>query len=141
MIGFRCSSRLPMFQDKYHYDSERAEVPTRTVDAELEGTSLLQPSLGSDRNLHSSQISFTSSLANVNHSDHLQVHSPTPTNHNHTNCVPRNSVVKRYTMTPSLFVNGKFQNPWPNYKPPTFTSILKLGFSSDKSVSSTKHVT
>ncbi|KAI2810970.1 hypothetical protein BLOT_002140, partial [Blomia tropicalis] len=64
-------------------------------------------------------------------SNHL---SPT-TSKEHLNpqVVRRDTVVKRFEMQSSRFENGKFHNPWRDYKSPTFTNILKLGLSSDKS--------
>lgn len=47
--------------------------------------------------------------------------------------VKRHTVVNRLNLVSSICEGGRFQNPWPNYKLPTFTNILKLGFSHDKS--------
>lgn len=61
--------------------------------------------------------------------------SPTPSQ-----VVKRDTVVNSFDLQPSVFENGKFVNPWRDYKAPTFTSILKLGFSPDKSKVSSKQV-
>ena len=121
-------------QDKYRFDSERAELPARPVDVELEGTYHLSNSNHLESMLNSSHRSLYN-LANLTDNAHTNAYKES-TNY----VVKRDTVVKRFDLQPSLYLNGKFQNPWPDYKAPTFTNILKLGLSPDKSNVSTKQV-
>lgn len=52
--------------------------------------------------------------------------------------VKRESVVRTFELQHSIWENGRFQNPFPNYKLPTFTNILKLGLSTDRGSVSSK---
>jgi hypothetical protein len=54
--------------------------------------------------------------------------------------VKRDSVVQRFDVQRSLCINGKYQNPWPSWRPPTFTNILKFGLARGKSNIPTKQV-
>jgi hypothetical protein len=54
--------------------------------------------------------------------------------------VKRDSVVQRFNVQRSLCINGKYQNPWPSWRPPTFTNILRFGLARDKSNIPTKQV-
>ncbi|XP_054711170.1 uncharacterized protein LOC129220766 [Uloborus diversus] len=49
--------------------------------------------------------------------------------------IKRDSVVhpEKVNMQSSLCINGRFQNPWPTWSPPTLTNILKFGISKDNS--------
>lgn len=132
-----------LLQDKYRYDSERADVPSRPVDAELETP--VSPIILNHHDCINRPSTATSqrslyecSTPETQFSNHL---SPT-TSKEHLNpqVVRRDTVVKRFEMQSSRFENGKFHNPWRDYKSPTFTNILKLGLSSDKSNVSPKQV-
>lgn len=54
--------------------------------------------------------------------------------------IKRNSLVHpgKIELQRSLCVNGRFQNPWPTWRPPTITNILKFGLSKNKSNIPTK---
>lgn len=132
---------LTPIQDKYRYDSERADLPARPVDIELDGNSLALPLVNqhggfsrSSSRKSSSSLETTSRQRPLSPVASLSGDSPTPS------VVKRDTVVKSFELQPSVFENGKFQNPWRNYKAPTFTSILKLGFSPNKSNISSKQV-
>lgn len=109
-------------------------MPTRPIDVELEGgptgVGSISPNLLSVNSVHSEL-----SLSILNSSNRSVCSTSIDQNsvYREASCVPRESVVKRFELQPSIFNNGKFQNPWPHYKPPTITSILRLGFSPDKS--------
>lgn len=131
-----------VYQDKYRFDSERAELPARPVDVELEGTSLCVP-LANHHGLNHSNSMLSSSQRSLCNSVHVSdtIQSFTSAHcENSSQVVKRDTVVKSFDLQPSVFENGKFQNPWRNYKAPTFTNILKLGFSRDKSKVSSKQV-
>lgn len=125
------------WQDKYRFDSERAEIPSRPVDVELEGTSYLQVNhleLNSNSVLSCSERSLCNSVETNSHfGANLGKES---CNH----VVKRDTVVKRFDLQPSMLVDGKFHNPWCDYKPHSFTNILKLGLSQGKSNVSSKQV-
>lgn len=132
-------------KDKHRYDSERAELPSRPVDIELDGNSLLVPSSNHyDLSRTNSRISSVRSLCSTS----LDISSPVPLSPvgsvsggdspTPSQVVKRDTVVNSFDLQPSVFENGKFHNPWPDYKAQTFTSILKLGFSPDKSNVSSK---
>ncbi|KAH7642714.1 N-acyl-phosphatidylethanolamine-hydrolyzing phospholipase D [Dermatophagoides farinae] len=127
-------------KDKYRHDSERANIPIRPVNSELEYV----PESNNNNNnhlkvnnpIHASRqsmyctndlIASTSSLCPSHHSQLSRQNSTT------SQVVKRHTVVNRLDLESSMMIGGKFQNPWPNYRSPTFTNILKLGLSRDKS--------
>lgn len=101
-------------QDKFTYDSERADIPLRSIDYE--------PSIVSGCN-------STSEISDLSTSDGEL--SPV---------VKRDSIVNRYAVQKSICINGRFQNPFNTWRPPTFTNILKFGLTKDKSNIPTKQV-
>lgn len=110
-------------------------MPARPVDVELEGggasgASSTSPNLLSVNSVHSD---LSQSILNSSNRSICSTSIDQNSIYRETSCVPRESVVKRFELQPSIFANGKFQNPWPHYKPPTISSILRLGFSPDKS--------
>lgn len=118
------------------------------MDIELDGNSLLVPSSNHyDLSRTNSRISSVRSLCSTS----LDISSPVPLSPvgsvsggdspTPSQVVKRDTVVNSFDLQPSVFENGKFHNPWPDYKAQTFTSILKLGFSPDKSNVSSKQVT
>ncbi|KPM08456.1 N-acyl-phosphatidylethanolamine-hydrolyzing phospholipase D-like protein [Sarcoptes scabiei] len=102
-------------KDKYHHDSERAEIPVRSVNNELEHVS---PIHASRQSMYSAS-DFRSSSSTLLSRQNSQV-------------VKRHTVVNRMKLESPILIDGKFQNPWINHKVPTFTNILKLGLSNEK---------
>lgn len=127
---------LSLPQDKYRYDSERAELPSRPVDLELgynPASGVANNSNHHQKRSHSSLQSYASFDRPLGANANREANNPTHT-------VKRDAIVKSVNLQPSVYINGKFHNPWPNYKMPTFTNILKLGFSHDKSNIPSKQV-
>lgn len=127
-------------KDKYRHDSERADVPLRPVNSELEYVSENNNHLKVNP-IHSSRQSMFCTNDFASTSSLCPSYSQlSRQNSTASQVVKRNTVVNRLDLEPSLMINGKFQNPWPNYKSPTFTNILKLGISRDKSNVASKKV-
>lgn len=108
-------------KDKFTFDSEHADVPVRSVDRELNSRYL--PRSASDLSSRASHSDHASSLGSDGES------SPV---------CKRDSVVHpgydvKSDLQRSLCIDGRFQNPWPTWRPPSFTNILKFGLSKNKS--------
>ncbi|XP_076369531.1 N-acyl-phosphatidylethanolamine-hydrolyzing phospholipase D-like isoform X1 [Tachypleus tridentatus] len=102
--------------DKFTYDSDNAYGRSQLLDFDVD-------------NDHA--IPCTSDVSSLSISDHISVASDGETSPT----IKRNSVVHpgRVDLQRSLCINGRFQNPWPTWRPPTITNILKFGLSKDKS--------
>ena len=120
-------------QDKYTYDSERADVPVRVVDYDLETNSAYNSGQWVSGGRSVSEIS---SLTASDGGDRGSL----PSDGDLSPVVKRDSVGQRFDVQRSLCVNGKYQKPWPTWRPPTFTNILKFGLTRDKSNIPTKQV-
>lgn len=100
--------------DKYTYDCEQhIQPPLKRL--ELNGEALRS----------------ASALSLISASDQAS----TPSDGEYSPMVKRESFVHpgKVELQRSLCINGRFHNPWPNWRPPTVTNILKFGLSKDKS--------
>ncbi|GFQ87003.1 n-acyl-phosphatidylethanolamine-hydrolyzing phospholipase D [Trichonephila clavata] len=109
--------------DKYTYDCHRLDIPTRSIGLEFEESSLAERN-NAPKNLLPTipSVKQTSILKKKT----VSIKNP---------LVKRDSVVHpgRIDMQQSLCIAGRFQNPWPTWRPPTFTNILKFGLSKSNS--------
>lgn len=112
--------------DKYTFDCHKNVTPSRSIGHEVkkihfenENETLTSP-VNRTLTTKPPAVKQTSILKKVKSSSLL---------------VKRDSVVHpgRVDMQRSLCIAGRFQNPWPTWRPPTFTNLLKFGISRDKS--------
>ncbi|XP_035207769.1 N-acyl-phosphatidylethanolamine-hydrolyzing phospholipase D-like [Stegodyphus dumicola] len=110
--------------DKYTYDCHRHDIPARSVGLELEASAFNE-----EANVRNVTLPSKPTLPGKKTSILKKtVSSKCP-------LIKRDSVVHpgRIDMQRSLCIGGRFQNPWPTWRPPTFTNILKFGITRDKS--------
>lgn len=123
-----------------HFDNEPS-TPTRNIALSLQPVPE-EPATTSDsttstrKNIPDQPIPFRNSPLTLKpmltkHMSLLKKEKPSFKGH----IIKRDSVVHpgRVDMQGSLFIDGKFQNPWPSWKPPTFANILKFGVTRNKS--------
>ncbi|XP_042898871.1 N-acyl-phosphatidylethanolamine-hydrolyzing phospholipase D isoform X2 [Parasteatoda tepidariorum] len=108
--------------DKYTYDCHRSDIPTRTVGFNLDKFTIPEENTLSKNLLPVPKSKHTSILKKTSSTKSLPL-------------VKRDSVVHpgRVDMQRSLCIAGRFQNPWPTWRPPTFANVLKFGITKSNS--------